>query len=766
MSLTVINAESVKTIKLSFNKQQFSFATDEVGALEVSSGALLASYGEDTSQPGLPLVAVSVGVPNGVGFGGVSHEMTRQLLYENVVVSANPVELPTNYEGVLPKKTLPAYALTSYPKDNVQYVCTSTMDGYTILRFLVCPFEYDVQAKKLYLATNVTLNISLTDSPSAMSSNDSQEGQNMKEMFLSQIVNPEDFEEPQISTQSFDITPVPGLDIDVNPNSHITERYVIVTSKALAPYFEPLAVWKTTKGIKAKVVTVEDITAQHPEMDAQLAIKTFLYDEYKNNKLKYVLLGGSDGVVPSRKAYLTDTSLVDSLMPSDLYYACFDKCFSWDANGNGRYGEVADNISMEPSIIVTRAGVRDAKDVETFVNKVMGYEKNPKKNGWNNNILMSGVEMFYTSWKGQSDAEEIGEDTYNNNIAPYWNGERVRFYDTCTDFPGGADYDVTNDNLQYQLSQGYTFVDMLAHGNRDHWSIEHDSLYTTTEAHFLKNDKYTIITTMSCITNAFDTPWRSLSEEFLSNAQSGVVAYLGCSREGWFGVSEEYDAAFYRKLFSNGMVNRKFGEVVAAAKSSRLNYCSADNCNRMVQLGLNPLGDPEMPVYTDTPKTFDNVSIKYSADKKRLIVDAGVDSCSICFMSKADNGESRFYTLRYTRKAQYDISEPTSICITKQNYIPYVATRAGYIDRPQITQCQMNSDNKTVTVSTKLCESSRKAKVVVASTMGGAYAEYTVSAGSPTVIADLSNFADGVQTVTLFVDGENVDSKNILSRRS
>lgn len=102
MSLTVIDAESVKTIRLSFNKQQFSFATDETGALEVSSGALLASYGSDTSLPGLPLVAVNVGVPNGVGFGGVSHDMTRQYSSDKTVaVSTNLNENSRNAKVVV-----------------------------------------------------------------------------------------------------------------------------------------------------------------------------------------------------------------------------------------------------------------------------------------------------------------------------------------------------------------------------------------------------------------------------------------------------------------------------------------------------------------------------------------------------------------------------------------------------------------------------------------------------------------------------------------
>ena len=96
-----------------------------------------------------------------------------------------------------------------------------------------------------------------------------------------------------------------GLDLGflLISNNQIVGKYLIVTTKSLAPYFKPLALWKTQKGFKAEIVTVEEITAQHQGMDIPLAIKTYLRDQYEKNNLRYVLLGGEDRNEPVRKCY-------------------------------------------------------------------------------------------------------------------------------------------------------------------------------------------------------------------------------------------------------------------------------------------------------------------------------------------------------------------------------------------------------------------------------------------------------------------------------
>lgn len=788
-SMLTANAENIKTVKLNFNEQQFSFVTNEVGSTTVSSLDLIAGYASDTSLPGLPLVSINVGVPNGSCYAGVSESVTKKMLYSNIVIASNPIAYPTNYVGDFPEKVLPVYSQAMYPYNKVQYVGTSTIDGYTILRFLVCPFEYDIQGKKLYITDNITMNIKLCDSPKLVSSEPVDYGHNMRDVFFDQIVNSEDFEGTENSVQTC------GLDLGfpLISNNQIVGKYLIVTTKSLAPYFKPLALWKTQKGFKSEIVTVEEITAQHQGMDIPLAIKTYLRDQYEKNNLRYVLLGGEDRNVPVRKCYckvtytkrdnyveMYDTvTTVEPEMPTDLYYACFDNSFTWDANNNGIYGEEDDDVNFNPSIVVTRAPVYNSTDAQSFVNKILEYEKNPLKNEWCNSILMAGNKMSYKTNipPCHSDAKCKGDSLYKTAIAPYWNGERKNFYDTWTDFVGGANYDLTPDKLQEQMEKGYAFFDMISHGTRNGFSCEGGTSYTTDYASTLQNPRYTIITTIACNTNGFDTFEKALSspekaclsEAFIRNPQSGVVAYFGCSRYGWdypeptkIGPSFDFEKEFYKKLFSDkNQKLYKFGDVVTAAKQAYVTF--PDEVHKWLQYGLNPIGDPEMPIFTTTPKIFENVSIGYSSDGRNLVIDAGVDSCAICIMSIDDNGKSFYRTYKSAKKVTEPITMPLSICITKKNYIPFFTTRICF-SPSQISECIVNSDANTATVSTQLPDNVASADVVIATAAGNGRVVYHVTKDESTICADLSKLPKGIKTVSLVVDGNLVDSRSIINK--
>ena len=768
MSVMLLNAENVKTVKLSFNKEQFSFIKDEVGATEIVSHDIDFGIGSDSAQPGLPLMSVNVWVPNGVEFDGISEVVDEQLLFEDIIVAANPICLPTNYDGILPKKALPIYSQSVYPKNKVQYVCTSKMDGYTVLRFLVCPFEYDVQGKKLYIAKNVAFDINLKDSPSAYSFDSLGIGNNMKDIVMDQITNADELKAQEISTQS-----VGFADEETNV---VSEKYIILTSKNLAPYFKPLASWKTTKGIKTEIVTVEDITEARPDMDAPLAIKTFLKGQYIFNKLKYVLLGGDDYVVPVRDCHaVVDDTIVENHMPTDLYYACFERNFEWDYNKNGVYGERADSISLDPSIFVTRIPVRSPEDVAAFVKKTIDYEKNPNVANSGNRILMAGAQLFgMIDGTSQSDSEAKGEYFYEKHMHPYWDGERKQFYDTNTDFQGGACYDVTADNLQYQMSQGYSFVDMIAHGNSTAWGIEKNNFYTTKDAEKLNNEGHSIVTTIACLTNAFDSVDEPcLSESFIRNPNSGIVAYLGCSRSGWetinsawSGPSLAYEVRFYQKLFDTNVKNKNYGVVVAMAKNSFAGRSKHPNPIRWLQFGLNPIGDPEMPIYTATPKLFSKVSVQSGLDNK-IVIDTGVDSCNVCLMSKEDEGETDYQSFRNIRSIVIPLKATSTICITKQNYIPYVMTatpNSEDVADSKIQCCAFSPSGNKLLVSTELVGFVLNSHIIVSSSSGNKQVVYDVSKENPTVDIDLYDFPKGVLTVSLNVNGKIVDTRNIIRK--
>ena len=670
------NADNVKTIDLSFDVKDFNLARDERGLLEISSTKHIVSYGDDVTEPGLPLVGIKVAIPNGTEFQSLSITGSKQILQTNVLVNSNPMPEPTNAIPSPSASTVPNYKNKIYPDNTVKYVSTNTMDGYRMICFLVSPFEYDATKGELCFYENISIQINLANSKSASFCSSPFVGKNAKHWIKQLVINPEDVEDLTPSGAS------PKIMTSLSPTGPVD--YLIITADSLLSSFDELVEWKRTKGIRTEVISIDSIDHNYTGNTIQLKIKNCLYDYYVNRGLKYVLLGGDDTIVPVQYCYAKVNTPITN-MPSDLYYACFGDSLNWDGNGNGIYGEVADSIDFSPSIYISRLPIRTQEHVSAFLNKLICYEKNPLSKPWHNNILMAGARFGgnLIGEQQQSDAEAKADSLYDNYISPYWSGSRVKFFDTYTDFPGGASYQLVTDSLQTQLQKGYTFMDMGTHGTQERWDLENNYTYTKTNASSLQNNGFTIIATVACLTNAFEhssvnIPDPCLSEAFIRNPNSGVVAYLGCSREGWskhgsnlLDGSYSYEKEYYKSLFNNSKRFHNYAEIVAISKMQKINGCGSDGKDRWLQLGLNPLGDPEMPVYTQTPVEFDSCAISFI--ESGIAVNTGTDNCTICVMSTEDNGASYYDVRNYVGSALfYGIDQDITVCITKHNYVPKI----------------------------------------------------------------------------------------------
>ena len=670
------NADNVKTIDLSFDVKDFNMVRDERGLLEISSTKYLVSYGDDVTEPGLPLIGIKVAIPNGSEFQSLSMTGSKKVLQTNVLIKSNPLPEPTNAVPSPSTSTIPNYINKVYPDNTVRYVSTNTMDGYRMICFLVSPFEYDATKGELCFYENISIQINLANSKSASFCSSPFVGKNAKHWIKQLVINPEDVEDLTPSGAS------PKIMTSLSPTGPVD--YLIITADSLVSSFDELVEWKRTKGIRTEVISIDSIDQNYSNSTIQLKIKHCLYDNYTNRGLRYVLLGGDDTIVPVQYCYAKVNTPITN-MPSDLYYACFGDSLNWDGNGNGIYGEVADSIDFSPSIYISRLPIRTQEHVSAFLNKLICYEKNPLSKPWHNNILMAGARFGgnLIGEQQQSDAEAKADSLYDNYILPYWSGSRVKFFDTYTDFPGGKSYDLTTNHLQTQLQQGYTFMDMGTHGIQCRWELESYFSYYNTAASSLTNEGFTIIATVACLTNAFEhssvnIPDPCLSEAFIRNPNSGVVAYLGCSREGWsqhgsnlLDGSYSYEKEYYKSLFNNSKRFHNYAEIVAMSKMQKINGCGSDGKDRWLQLGLNPLGDPEMPVYTQTPVEFDSCAISFI--ESGIAVNTGTDSCTICVMSTEDNGASYYNVRNYVSSAIFQgINQDVTVCITKHNYVPKI----------------------------------------------------------------------------------------------
>ena len=755
-----LRAEEVKTINLTYEKGAFMFKQTSLQTMSVYSKVFPCGYGDDLNEPGLPWFPVDVKISNGKSFDRLSVSCEKHLLFDNVTISANTESVPTNSEKPISQPSFPVYEKAMYPDNNVRFIECADVDGIQIVRLLVCPFEFDAANRKLSLIQKFSINIYLNDMPSPLLANLHRGNGNMIDVMEGCIDATS--KDDGIACQSFTFDDI---------NNKIS-TYAIITSKELVECFNTLAEWKTKKGVKTKVYAVEDILKAYPSDDAPLSLKKFIENLYLNDNLEYVLLGGDDTVVPVRGCYCYAGGHKDFNIPTDLYYACMKEEFGWDANGNGTYGEEDDEISMNPSVFVSRAPVRTSSDVESFCSKIIQYEQANNAKQWHNNMLIAGREIYYYTKSGESDGAIMGNLLYNNVVKSFWKGTVKRFFDTSTDFPGGANYDLRSTSFQSQLESGYDFVDVLTHGHPTALKMEKD-LYTVDNSETLQNPNFTIITTNACETNAFDSykNWEGklndpcLSESFIRRKESGVVAYLGSSRYGWagdtlaLGESVEYDQEYYRQLFSPKPINKNFGRVVAAAKKTFIGLCSTNAKTKWLQFALNPVGDPEMPIYTTLPKNFTNVRYGRSEDGASLTIGTQVDSCRICVMSTADKGMS-YYAVKNNVKTAifHGVKMDVTVCFTKQNYKPLLL-EIPHSQSSRIQSCSINSDGD-VALYVELPDKSN-ASVVITPLNGIGQTEVKLSNDIDNIVVEKEKLSEGINVITLYVDGNNVDSKTI-----
>lgn len=670
--------QNVKHVSLDFNMDDFMMQRDNTGSIYVLSNALNYFFKSDTLLPALPYIGCNVLVGSNEEYDSHTGSGSRILFQNGVVMARNPKAIPTNRKlSSTDMLSAVSYSQSSYPSDIVEYVGMNECDSYRVLSFIVCPFEYDATSKKLYFRSHIDLDINLGYSLS-VSQTRTGNRETVRNTIRKIVVNPEDLDEQQ---------PSAGIRSNNNLTKQTGFEYVIVTSNQFKNIFQQLASWKSRKGIRSKVLTVEDIASTYTGSTTMEKIKKALDDI---DSLSYVLLGGDKFTVPTCMVYIGLDAEADSITPADVYYSCLASK-NWDSNNNGVYGEqgeLNDSISLLPVLHVSRAPVSTVDDAQRFVSRIINYECAPNTTYWNDSILMCGTSLDHHYPYGQSDTEIWSRIIFNEHVNPSWPNHGIHFYDTHTDFPGDANYNFNNNNLQEQLVNGYTFVNVMTHGSKTYWTMENGQNYNTHWADSLNNSSYTIIMTSACLTNAFDfhaSTSNCLSWHFINNPNSGVLAYLGASRENWydelssppFRLSRGH--AFCARIYDSVFADRyhRLAKALTDVKSLYITSAMGPNypVSRKLFMEFNLMGDPEMPIYLSKPKNFNNVSLLFVNDS--IYVDAGIGGFDICFINQSDSTD--FYISKDIADSLAvfkRVNGIQNVCITKPGYIPYTTTCA------------------------------------------------------------------------------------------
>jgi hypothetical protein len=655
------NSESVEFLS---NIDDFTIVLTEENKYTIIPGDIDYHYNDKQDLPAIPIKNISILVPNGAELVDYDFSIQKTLITRDIDIDRSPAEL----------STLPSFQINQsdftfnglYPEKPIQFSSVSVQRGFTQFNFSFSPFIYSGGYKTLEFINQLSLNVNYKINESKVSSVHPDEG--LIKVIKQRIANPQAMDRLYYKNSSL-YTKTATEKID----------YLIVTNEILKESFTPLVQWKNRKGLYAKIVTVEDIYQQYDESTNQLKIKRCLLDYYENNDLKWVLFGGDENVIPVQYCHNIMEKDVNenSNIPTDLFYACLNSRFDWNSHKDDKIGELFwDGHDVTPEVYLSRLPVKTIEDAEAIVRKTLEYETNPILSNSIGKIIFAGVKL-YSTWQDKSDSHHRSEYIYNKYIEKNTTGNNFYFFDTGTDFNEGADHDVTSINLTGKLNDGFGFLHFTGHGDYQSLIMESGTDFDTNDAMNLTNQIGGIVFTNACWTNAFDITEPSFSEALIRNPNGGCVAYFGSSRYGFgnpepsreLGASLKYNAKFINFIFNKKLSgSMTFGEIATFTKNE-LNWIS-NRFYSYLLYAINPIGDPELPLYSGTPQTFQNIRI-YELGDLLYVQTGGVENARICITSIDMDDGFKSVAENVSFQSFENLPEHYQITITAPNYIPY-----------------------------------------------------------------------------------------------
>ena len=611
-------------------------------------------YTEEVGSPKLPYCVKSFVLPDNAKAPMIKVATTsRQLIGENLLII--PAQYPTpigeDYSSWTEPNSEVYNSLKPFPGQYAEIISDRVDFGYHIVTVKFYPIEYIPSEKKLYLCDlsfSLVYSMDRTVSPtSPILKRQSKRLSLLDREYVKSIVDNADMLE----------SPMQYVSSELSPIEVTIPEYLIITSENLRNTFQTLADWKTKKGVPSIIETVENVVKKYRGADTQEKIRNYLTDIESVYGSLFVLLGGDTNIIPARVKKSRKSS-EKGLYAVDYYYACAGRG-NWNVSGDSMYVKGFGSDDFKLTFKLGRAPVEDQKEAETFVNKVINYERCTgieDARYYNNSLVVDafiscGECNSYLVYDDAKDSLVNYYDRYRKNAnknAKSWfifddylgagslrcmydnawkkiicyrdTVNNKNFYDPVpggTSAPGNEELSSTSflNALNNGGNSNYGHFHIVYH--MDHSSpnsmgasskMKNQSI-NKSDVDQLSNGNYSQIVISSGCTPA-DITKDCIAEHFLNNPNGGAVAFIGNTDIGWSNEHRQYKYfcnELYKKTLS---LTDRYDLSYLHIKANTYNNTpvSASDCS------LHLFGDPEMQVWTGVPQEL-HVSITPSAIK-------------------------------------------------------------------------------------------------------------------------------------------------------
>ena len=475
----------------------------------------------------------------------------------------------------------------TYPAENHGVVTTQYKNGYGFANAAFTPVQYIPSEGKVMYAKTATVRVN-TKASKADHSNMLWGTQEIKNSVKRLAQNPE-----MVDTYNTKDREVTAYDV------------LIITGSSFVSGYAEYCEYYNSIGMRNQIVTTDDIYATMTGIDNQDKIRNYIIQEYQNNGILMVVLGGDIDIVPFRGFYCYVTSgggdQESNTIPADLYYSGLDG--TWNDNGNNRYGEPGED-DLYPEIGISRMSFNTATDLQNMIHKTLSYQQNPVL-GEFHKVILAGEHLYDNPTSNGSDYLELLIGTHDDNgyttVGYPTDYNFTKLYEELGTWSGSA--------LKQAINSGTSYVHHDGHANTSYvagWYGVSNSDFSGANG---VDHNYTFFHTQGCDCGAFDS---DCILEKMVKMQNFAVAVIGNSRYGWFNEGQtEGPGAHLEREMTDSQWNDRLGWLSMAhadGKCMTAPWVTApgqweEGALRWNFYDMNVLGDGVVNVWLDEPFT-------------------------------------------------------------------------------------------------------------------------------------------------------------------
>ncbi len=531
----------------------------------------------------LPYQAVSLLLPQNTDAQNITVEYSDFVELEGIynlmpqqsarpLSSTEPLVIEKNEEFYRSENVYPEI---TYSKVNTQYLngCSFAFAQFT-------PVRYVPATGKVSYAKSVTVTVELTASKADHSSKlwMTPEVQARVERLAQ---NPEAVQEYTSRGRSLG-----GYEI------------LVITPQQWVSHFDEYVAFYEARGLRTHVTALEDILANFAGRDNAEKVRTYIDQEYTNEGIEMVLLGGDSNVVPWRAFWCEVGDERDNL-PADMYFVCLDG--TWNDDNDEYWGEVGED-DLLPELAIARMPFNNELQFNNMMHKTLEYQANPVLGEFHDVIL--GGEHLGDGYYGSTDLNMLIGGSSQFGYTTVGIPEDYNFIKIYADGPTGW----SGSTFKKAINEyGGQYVHHVGHANTDYvagWYVN-----TTDDNSFAQLDgvhhNYNFFHSHGCICGDFT---HSCMLERLVNISTGFVASTGNSRYGWYQPWGDGMAAHLHREFIDAYYNDRLpyiGTAFVEMKIMTAPYVTTpwgdDGAMRWNLYDINILGDVAVCPWLDEP---------------------------------------------------------------------------------------------------------------------------------------------------------------------